>query len=115
MMFDSLYTDEEKRNILECFNKSSIMELMATKHFNKLRSNSVISHREKFGEFTCLSDVSKIPGLGLITLQKICNNLKNITHESLREDVEKLSTEVVKIQPSLSKEKCNVSSPWTFF
>lgn len=106
MVLDSLYTDEEKRNILECFNKSSIMELMATKNLNKQKSSSVVSHREKFGEFTCLTDISKVPGFGLIALQKLCNILKRVTHEQLKESVHKMTAEVVKSQPNLSKEKC---------
>lgn len=106
MMLDSLFTDKEKQNILDCFNKSSITELMATKNLNKQKSSSLIVHREKFGEFTSITDISKVPGMGMIGLQKLCNILKNVNYEKLREDAEKMTTEDVKVQPNLSKDMC---------
>ncbi|GAB1607617.1 transcription elongation factor, mitochondrial-like [Argonauta hians] len=108
-LFDSFYSEEERKNILDCFNRASETELMVTKHLNKLKSSSIISHREQFGSFTTLNEITKVPGLSFLELQKLFKTLKSLSLEKLKDLVPAplSSPEVTKSQPNMTKEMSN--------
>ncbi|XP_029649618.1 transcription elongation factor, mitochondrial [Octopus sinensis] len=105
-LFDSFYSDDERKNILDCFNKASEIELLATRHLNKIKTSSVISHREQFGNFSTLNQISKVPGLSFLELQKLFNTLRSLNHEKMKELVpaSMLSPEVTRSQPNMTKQ-----------
>ncbi|XP_064594624.1 transcription elongation factor, mitochondrial-like isoform X2 [Liolophura sinensis] len=105
-MLDAAYTDEEKANILDCFNKCSETELMFTKQLNKVKASAVVSYRSKYGNFDNLSTVLKVPGIGILGLQKLCSTLKDKNALAVQKLKHLSAVETVRCYPNLAKSEC---------
>lgn len=107
-MLDAAYTDEEKTNILDCFNKCSETELMFTKHLNKIKASAVVSYRSEHGNFENLSTVLKVPGIGILGLQKLCSTLKDKDALAVQKLSQLSTVETVRCYPNLAQSDCEV-------
>ena len=83
-VLDTLYSPEEKDQIIDCFNRCSIQELRVSKQLNIAKASSIVKYREEHGDFESLSEIVKVPGLGVLGLQKVCNFFKDFSYEAVQ-------------------------------
>ncbi|XP_041363347.1 transcription elongation factor, mitochondrial-like [Gigantopelta aegis] len=102
-ILDTLYSPEEKDRIIDCFNRCSVQELRVSKQLNLAKASSIVKYREEHGDFESLSAIVKVPGLGVLGLQKVCDFFKNFSYETVHKL--NLSTDhgSVKSNPPITK------------
>ncbi|KAL8565882.1 hypothetical protein ACOMHN_059462 [Nucella lapillus] len=110
-VLDEMFSDSERGRILECFNKCSPEELQFTKHLSHQKALAVVKYRDRNGDFGNLSEILRVPGVGILGLQKLCSTMKALDYAAVQKLREKLDLETVKPSPPLSEHlQQNLSS-----
>ncbi|XP_067672309.1 transcription elongation factor, mitochondrial-like [Haliotis asinina] len=105
-ILDSLYTDAEKEKILDTFNRCNEYELQHTRQLNYHKASSIVRHRKDNGNFQTLSDILLVPGVGILGIQKICNVLRTLDYETLRDKASKADFDRIRAEPNISENTC---------
>ena len=97
-VLEEMYTTDEQRRILECFNRCSSADFYQSKLMNNRKAITFVEYRQRHGEFQSLSDVLKVPGVGILSLEKLCSKLKTMDYDAVK--VLKLTMEEKKYRPN---------------
>ncbi|XP_076460230.1 transcription elongation factor, mitochondrial-like [Babylonia areolata] len=110
-VLDEMFSDVERDRILECFNRCTPEELQFTKQLSHQKALAVVKYRERNGDFGSLSEILRVPGVGILGLQKLCTTMKALDYAAVQKLREKLDMETVKPSPPLSENlQQNLSS-----
>lgn len=105
-----MFSEDERERILDCFNKCSPEELQFTKQLSHQKALAVIKYRERNGNFGTLSEILRVPGVGILGLQKLCSTMKTLEYTDVQKLREKLDMETVKPSPPLPETLRQVQS-----
>lgn len=100
-VLDEMFSENERQRILECFNKCSPEELQFTKQLSHQKALAIIRYRERNGNFGTLSEILRVPGVGILGLQKLCSTMKGLDYTAVQKLREKLDMETVRPSPPL--------------
>ena len=100
-VLDEMFSENERQRILECFNKCSPEELQFTKQLSHQKALAIVKYRERNGNFGTLSEILRVPGVGILGLQKLCSTMKALDYTAVQKLREKLDMETVKPSPPL--------------
>ncbi|XP_046569706.1 transcription elongation factor, mitochondrial-like isoform X3 [Haliotis rubra] len=107
-ILDSLYSDAEKEKILDTFNRCNEYELQHTRQLNHHKASSIVRHRKDNGNFQTLSDILLVPGVGILGIQKICNVLRTLDYETLRDKTSRADFDRIRAEPNISEKTCQL-------
>ena len=102
-VLDEMFNEHERNRILECFNKCTPEELQFTKQLSHQKALAVVKYRDRNGDFGSLSEILRVPGVGILGLQKLCTTMKSLDYSAVQKLREKLDMETVKPSPPLSE------------
>lgn len=102
-VLDEMFTEGERQRILECFNKCIPEELQFTKQLSHQKALAVVKYRDRNGNFENLSEILRVPGVGILGLQKLCSTMRTLDYAAVQKLREKMDLETVKPSPPLSE------------
>jgi transcriptional accessory protein Tex/SPT6 len=110
-----MFTEDERHRILECFNKCSPEELQFTKQLSLQKALAVVKYRDRNGDFQALSEILRVPGVGILGLQKLCTTMRTLDYTAVQGLREKLDMETVKPSPPIPENLRKVGHLFFFF
>lgn len=103
---EDVYNVEEKKNIIDVFNRSGSDDLQSTKLVSKQKADDIVKYRQENGDFHELSCLFKIPGLNSSHIRQMCSKLSTKTPESLLKQKTELSLAKIRLYPKLNFKQC---------
>ncbi|XP_070579343.1 transcription elongation factor, mitochondrial-like [Ptychodera flava] len=76
-ILSTVYSDSERKLILDRFNNDSEDELCKIKYLKIKIAKAIVEHREKHGPFDDITNLIDLPGIGEKSLQFFCTDIVN--------------------------------------